>query len=73
MVVSQNEGTQYRPQNIIVLIIGTPKMVPLILGNLHITGIIEGILGVLTPLQATLGPEDDVRDSLGFQARTGQV
>ena len=33
MVVSQNKGTQYRPQNTIVLIIGTPKMVPLILGN----------------------------------------
>ena len=26
-------GPQYRPQYIIVLIIGTPKMVPLILGN----------------------------------------
>ena len=33
MVVSQNGGHQYRPQNIIVLIIGTLKMVPLILGN----------------------------------------
>ena len=31
MVVSQNP--QYRPQNTIILIIGTPKMVPLILGN----------------------------------------
>ena len=36
MVVSQNKGAQYRPQNIIVLIMGTPKMVPLILGNPHI-------------------------------------
>ena len=29
-------GPQYRPQYIIVLIIGTPKKVPLILGNPHI-------------------------------------
>ena len=36
MVVSQNEGPQYGPQNTIVLIIGTPKMVLLILGNPHI-------------------------------------
>ena len=42
-------------------------------GKPHITGVIEGIVGVLTPLQVTLGPEDDVQDSLGFQARTGQV
>ena len=28
---------QYRPQNTIVLIIGTPKMVPIILGNPHMT------------------------------------
>ena len=28
-------GPQYRPQNTIVLIIGTAKMVPLILGNPH--------------------------------------
>ena len=35
-VVSQNRGPQYRPQNTIVLIIGTPKMVPLILGNPHL-------------------------------------
>ena len=33
MVVCQNRGTQFRPPNIIILIIGTPKMVPLILGN----------------------------------------
>ena len=37
MVVSQNKGTQYRPQYTIVLIIGTPKKVPLILGNPHIS------------------------------------
>ena len=38
MVVSQNKGPQYRPQNTIVLIkIGTPKMVPLILGNPYIS------------------------------------
>ena len=36
MVVSQNKGPQYKPQNTIVLLIGTPKMVPLILGNSHI-------------------------------------
>ena len=36
MVVSQNQGTPiFRPQYIIVLIIGTPKKVPLILGNPH--------------------------------------
>ena len=37
MVVSQNKGAQYRPQNIIVLIMGTPKIVPLILGNPQIS------------------------------------
>ena len=37
MVVSQNRGDpQYRPQNAITLIFGTPKMVPVILGNPHI-------------------------------------
>ena len=37
MVVSQNRGTQkQRPQNTIVLIIGTPKKVPLLLGNPYI-------------------------------------
>ena len=29
-------GPQYRPQNTIGLIIGAPKMVPLILGNPHV-------------------------------------
>ena len=33
LVISQNRGAQYRPQNTIVLIIGTPKKVLLILGN----------------------------------------
>ena len=33
-VVSQNRGTPI--QNTIVLIMGTPKMVPLVLGNPHI-------------------------------------
>ena len=33
MVIYQIRGPQYRPQNTIILIIGTPKMVPLILGN----------------------------------------
>ena len=37
MVLSENRGTQYRPQNTKVLIIGTPKMVPLIWGNSHIS------------------------------------
>ena len=36
MVLSQNRGPQYRPIYIIVLHIGTPKRVPLILGNPHI-------------------------------------
>ena len=33
VVLSQNKGTQYRPRNTIILIIVTPKKVPLILGN----------------------------------------
>ena len=33
VVVSQNKGPSYKPQNTLVLVIGTPKMVPLILGN----------------------------------------
>ena len=37
MVLSQNRGPQYRPQNTIVLIIGIPKKVPLILGNPQIS------------------------------------
>ena len=32
VVVSQNRGPQYRPQNTIILFTGTPKMVPLFLG-----------------------------------------
>ena len=36
LVVSLNKGTQYRPQNTIILIMGTPKKVPLILGNYHL-------------------------------------
>ena len=36
MVVFLNRGPQYEPQNTIVLIMGTPKKVPLILGNPHI-------------------------------------
>ena len=35
VVVSQNRGTQYKPQNTMILNIGTPKMVPLIFGNYH--------------------------------------
>ena len=31
MVLSQNRGTQYRPQDILVMIKGTPKIGPLIL------------------------------------------
>ena len=37
MVVSRNEGPQYSPKYIILLIIGTPKKVPLILGTPQIT------------------------------------
>ena len=33
MVVSQNRGPQYGPQNTILLIMGTPRKVSLILGN----------------------------------------
>ena len=36
MVVSQNRGPQYKPQNTIVHIMGTPNRYPLILGNLKI-------------------------------------
>ena len=36
MVVSLNTGISYRPQNKIVLTIGTPKKVLLIVGNPHI-------------------------------------
>ena len=36
MVVSLNRGAQYRPQKIIVLIMGTLKKVSLMLGNSHI-------------------------------------
>ena len=34
-VVSKKRGPQYRPQHTIVVIMGTPKKVPLILGNRH--------------------------------------
>ena len=37
VVVSQNKGTPISTQNTIVLIMGIPKMVPLILGNPHFT------------------------------------
>ena len=37
MVVSQIRKPQYRPQYTIVLIMGTPKMAPLIVGNPHIS------------------------------------
>ena len=36
MVFSQNRGTQHGPPNTIILIMGSPKKVPLILGNPHI-------------------------------------
>ena len=35
MVVSLNRGSQNKPPNTIILIIGTPKRVPLLLGNPH--------------------------------------
>ena len=35
MVVPKKRGSQYRPQNTIVLMMGIPKTVPLILGNPH--------------------------------------
>ena len=44
MVVSLNRGPQYKPQNAIILIMGTPKIVPLILGNPHMSEI-EGLGG----------------------------
>ena len=36
LVVAQNGEPQYRPQNVIIRIMGTPKKVPLILRNPHI-------------------------------------
>ena len=36
MVISKNRGNQYRPQQILVLMLGTPRKLPLILGNPHI-------------------------------------
>ena len=40
MVVSQTRDPQKRPQYATILIMGTPKMVPLILGNPYITPIL---------------------------------
>ena len=40
-------GPQYRPQNTIVLIMGTPKRVPLILGNPHVVEVCTGEVGEL--------------------------
>ena len=56
MVVSQNRGPQYEPHYTIVLIIGTPKKVPLILGNPHIQSRCEARRPLLywpSPGQAT--------------------
>ena len=49
MVVSQNRGPQCRPQNTIILIIGTPKKVPLILGNPKIVTSVHLIFSTLNP------------------------
>ena len=38
-------GPQYRPQNTKTLFIGTPKKVPLILGNYHLT-LWSGVAGL---------------------------
>ena len=35
-VISLNREPQYKPQNTIGLIMGTPKRVPMILGNTHV-------------------------------------
>ena len=42
MVVSIKSGTQYRAPNTIILLMGTPKRVPLILGNPHIKALKAG-------------------------------
>ena len=42
VVVSQNGGPQYELHSTIVLISGTPKKVPLILGNPHVQNTPEG-------------------------------
>ena len=48
MVVSVNEEAQYRPQNTIILSIGTPKKGPLLSGNPRI-GLcrLQGYVGVI--------------------------
>ena len=51
--VSQNRAPQYRPQNIIILIIGTPKKVPLILGNPHMESLnIHGSMTSMAPMKS---------------------
>ena len=53
-------GPQYRPQYTIVLIMGTPKKVPLILGNYHL---------LPNPLkhQEELGAVKSFRGYVGFR------
>ena len=41
MVVSQNKGAPNRPQNSIILVMGTPQKVPLMLENPHMRGGME--------------------------------
>ena len=58
VVVSQKRGPQYRPQNTIILIIGTPKKVPLILGNPQVPlGRLRKPQRGAPPPAATLAPD----------------
>ena len=60
LVVSLNKGTPI-PQNTIVLIIGTPKMVPLIMGNPHLD---------LEDSHLAVSVGDPARDLKGFEFNT---
>ena len=68
MAVSQNKETlQYGPQNTIVLLIGTPKRVPLILGNSSFKG--THLITTHPAVSLTSGPNGNRRfeKSLGFR------
>ena len=56
MAVSLNKGTPYRSQNTVIPIVRTPKKVPLILGNLHISGTDPQFLEI-SLLRARLNPK----------------
>ena len=61
-------GPQYRPQNTIILIVGTPKMVPLILGNPHLGSSAEALALSGRKLSDGLAAERDGRQGRGGKA-----